>query len=55
LNQLRQKLNAPIKAVLMTGDTSPSFIRQAEGFDLPVLYKPVNISKLISILCSLKK
>jgi len=50
LNQLRKKMDKPIRAVVMTGDTSPSFIREAETCDWPVLYKPVNISKLISLL-----
>ena len=50
LNQLRQKLGKPIIAVLMTGDTSPSFIREAENCDWPVLHKPVNISRLITSL-----
>jgi PAS domain S-box-containing protein len=50
LNRLRQRLGGPIRAVLMTGDTSPSFIREAENLEWPVLYKPVNIPKLISKL-----
>lgn len=50
LNRLRQKLDKPIHAVLMTGDTSPAFIREADGFDWPVLHKPVNLAKLISSL-----
>lgn len=50
LNQLSQKLGRPINAVLMTGDTSPAFIREAENCDWPVLHKPVNISRLISEL-----
>jgi PAS domain S-box-containing protein len=50
LNRVRQKLDKPILAVVMTGDTSPSFIREAENCDWPVLHKPVNISKLISRL-----
>ena len=48
LNQLHQKLGRPINAVLMTGDTSPSFIREAADCDWPVLHKPVNMSTLIS-------
>ncbi len=50
LKQVRLNLGVPIKAILMTGDTSPSLIREAEGFEWPVLHKPVNISKLISSL-----
>ncbi len=50
LNQLRQKLGKPLSAVLMTGDTSPSFIRESSECDWPVLHKPANMSKLISSL-----
>ena len=50
LHLLREKLGRPIKAVLMTGDTSSSFIRKAETLDWPVLHKPVNLSRLISSL-----
>lgn len=52
LNRLREELGRPIVAVLMTGDTSPAFIRAAENCDWPVLHKPVNISKLIAGLSS---
>lgn len=48
LNQLRQKRGAPVKAVLMSGDTSADLIRQAEEFAWPVLHKPASISKLIA-------
>jgi signal transduction histidine kinase len=47
LNQLREKLGKPINALLVTGDTSPAFVREAADCDWPVLHKPVNISKLI--------
>lgn len=50
LNMLRQKLGKPINAVLVTGDTSSSFIRDVTNFDWPVLHKPVNTAKLISTL-----
>jgi PAS domain S-box-containing protein len=50
LNTLRQKLDKPINAVLVTGDTSPTFIREAANFVWPVLHKPVNTAKLISTL-----
>jgi CheY-like chemotaxis protein len=50
LHLLREKLGRPIKAVLMTGDTSSSFIRKAETFDWPVLHKPVSLSRLIASL-----
>jgi len=50
LNLIRQKRGQPVNAVLMTGDTSTTFIRQAEECDWPVLHKPINTSKLISAL-----
>ena len=50
LKRLRQKLGRPIKAVLMTGDTSPTFVTESENIGWPVLYKPANISKLVSSL-----
>jgi ActR/RegA family two-component response regulator len=48
LNQLRQKLDKPIRAVLVTGDTSATLIREAANSDWPVLYKPVNLDNLIA-------
>jgi CheY-like chemotaxis protein len=50
LNLLRPKLGRPIRAVLMTGDTSSSFIRNAIDCDWPILHKPVNLSKLTASL-----
>lgn len=50
LNQLRPQLVRPIRAVLMTGDTSSSFIKNAVDCDWPILHKPVNLSKLVSSL-----
>lgn len=48
LNLLSQKLGKPVIAVIMTGDTSPNFVREAENCGWPVLHKPVSISKLIT-------
>ncbi|MFZ2855183.1 MAG: hypothetical protein WAZ34_13860 [Rhodocyclaceae bacterium] len=31
----------------MTGDTSPSFVREAADCGWPVLYTPISMSKLI--------
>jgi PAS domain S-box-containing protein len=50
LNLLRQKLGKPINAVLVTGDTSSNFIREAVNCDWPVIHKPFNTEKLISCL-----
>ena len=48
LNLLSQKLGKPVIAVIMTGDTSPNFVREAANCGWPVLHKPVSISKLIT-------
>jgi len=50
LNLLRQKSDKPINAVLVTGDTSSNFIREAADFDWPVQYKPVDMSELLASL-----
>lgn len=50
LNTLRQKSGKPIHAVLVTGDTSSNFIRDAANIDWPVEYKPVNVSVLLASL-----
>ncbi|HEU0189529.1 MAG TPA: PAS domain S-box protein [Gallionella sp.] len=52
LNMLRKKLDKPINAVLVTGDTSSSFIRDASDCCWPALYKPVNTAELISTLAA---
>ncbi len=50
LNKLQQRLGSPLRAVLMTGDTSPSFIRDAADLHWPVLHKPVHPSRVIASL-----
>lgn len=50
LNQLRQKRGEPIKAVLISGDTSPAFILEAANCEWPLLHKPTNISRLLASL-----
>jgi DNA-binding NtrC family response regulator len=50
LNKLQLISVKPIKAVLMTGDTSSNFIREATNFEWPVQYKPVNVPDLLSSL-----
>ncbi|MFA6972023.1 MAG: transporter substrate-binding domain-containing protein [Gallionella sp.] len=50
LNLLRQKSDKPVNAVLVTGDTSSNFIRDAADFDWPVQYKPVDVSELLASL-----
>ncbi|MDO9012317.1 MAG: transporter substrate-binding domain-containing protein [Gallionella sp.] len=50
LKTLRQKSGPPIKAVLVTGDTSSSFIHESAGLDWPVQYKPVDVKELFASL-----
>jgi PAS domain S-box-containing protein len=50
LNTLRRDLDRPVKAVLMTGDTSPAFVSGSKNIGWPVLYKPANISKVVASL-----
>ena len=50
LNQLGQRQGKYIDAVLLTGDTSPDFARIAANCDWPILYKPTNITELITTL-----
>ena len=50
LDRLRQKLGTQINAVLVTGDTSPTFVHAAAHCDWPVLYKPLKTSRLIAAL-----
>jgi two-component system CheB/CheR fusion protein len=50
LNQLKQTIGMPITAVLMTGDTSPAFVRESADHGWPVQHKPVNIFQLMNSL-----
>ena len=50
LNQLSEKLGKPVKAALVTGDTSSTFVREMDDCPWPILHKPVNTSKLIASL-----
>jgi CheY-like chemotaxis protein len=47
LNQLRLKLGKPVKAILMTGDTSSGFMRNALECAWPILHKPVNAARVL--------
>lgn len=50
LNRLQDQCGQAISAVLMTGDTSPDFVRGVEESHWPVMHKPVNLSKLVACL-----
>lgn len=51
LNQLRLNANKPIRAVIVSGDTSAEFIRKAGEFDWPLIHKPAKLDQLITALC----
>ena len=55
LLQLGSRLDKHLSAVLLTGDTSPAFIHEAERFAWPVLHKPVSLTKLIFCLAEQSK
>jgi CheY-like chemotaxis protein/anti-sigma regulatory factor (Ser/Thr protein kinase) len=50
LKMLRQKTGNPVKAVLVTGDTSSNFIHESAGLEWPVYYKPVDVKELFASL-----
>jgi PAS domain S-box-containing protein len=50
LTTLAGEKRRPVKAVLVTGDTSPAFFRDAAGLPWPVLHKPVAMSRLVACL-----
>jgi CheY-like chemotaxis protein len=43
-------LRPDARAVLITGDTAPERLREAQASGLPLLHKPVNLESLIGIL-----
>jgi PAS domain S-box-containing protein len=55
LIKLRKKKHKPVCAVLMSGDTSSSFIRKADAFFWPVLHKPANILNICACLIAQHK
>lgn len=50
LLRLHQKLNKPVCAVMMSGNTSTEFIKKSKFLNWPLLHKPVDIVQLISRL-----
>jgi CheY-like chemotaxis protein len=47
---LRAQLQRSVPALLVTGDTAPERVRQAQESGLQVLYKPVKIHVLVEAL-----
>jgi PAS domain S-box-containing protein len=55
LNLLQQNLGKPVIGVIMTGDTSTAFVRDAAHCTWPVLHKPVSITKLVNSIRTLMR
>ncbi len=50
LETVQQKQHTPVRAVIITGETSSQFISSVSDCPWPVLHKPVNYAKLASSL-----
>ncbi|MDF2180343.1 hybrid sensor histidine kinase/response regulator [Aliiglaciecola sp. CAU 1673] len=51
--QLRQALDEPVKAIILTGDTDPEIIQQIHAQQLPLLNKPVDLDALEQLIFDL--
>lgn len=52
IHELQQVLGENVPAVLLTGDTAPDRLRQAQASGVPLLHKPVQPAELRSLLRS---
>ncbi len=50
IEQLRNEFNADVPAFLITGDTSPEWLRMAEKNGLPILHKPLSLARLRTLM-----
>jgi signal transduction histidine kinase len=50
---LRNEFNMDIPALLVTGDTAPDRLRDAEASGLPILHKPLNPARLRTLIANL--
>ncbi len=50
IDRLQNALGTAVPAVLLTGDTAPDRLRQAQASGIPLLHKPVQPAKLRSLL-----
>ena len=50
---LRGEFNVDIPALLVTGDTAPDRLRDAEASGLPILHKPLNPARLRTLIANL--
>jgi two-component system CheB/CheR fusion protein len=50
LNEISQVLHKPVKAIVVSGDTSAAFAREIKNSNWTVIHKPVNASQIITRL-----
>ena len=53
IERLRSEYNEPIPAILITGDTAPSRLAEAEASGFLLLHKPVNNDKMRAAIFNL--
>ncbi len=53
VEMLRSEFNVDVPALLVTGDTAPDRLRDAEASGLPILHKPVNPARLRTLIANL--
>jgi CheY-like chemotaxis protein len=53
VEMLRNEFNVDIPALLVTGDTAPDRLRDAEASGLPILHKPLNPARLRTRIANL--
>lgn len=54
ISAIRQEFNVDIPAVLITGDTGPDRLREAQASGLPLLHKPLGPARLRALIASLR-
>jgi CheY-like chemotaxis protein len=45
-----RKMQPDARAVLVTGDTAPGRLREAQATGLPLLHKPLTLERLLDVL-----
>jgi CheY-like chemotaxis protein len=55
IEAIRAQLGTCIPALLITGDTAPKRLREAQASGIPLLHKPVSPSKLYRRLVELQQ
>lgn len=55
VSQVRQALGRNLPAILQTGDTDPSLVRDAEALGYALLHKPYDPNRLRSLMLTLSR